>query len=142
MDSTLWLVVGVAVVVGFVLAKVARGYRSPRLLREAAAAVAAGAPLLDVRTRDEFRERHHPRAFNVPLDEIGGALPRLGALDRPVVVYCQSGSRSAQAARVLTAAGYARVIDLGPERNTRHITAQAPAAPRGRIPSSKRRRSG
>jgi len=40
----------------------------------------------------------------------GQAIP---ALDTPVLVYCRSGNRSAQAARSLTALGYTRVYDLG-----------------------------
>jgi rhodanese-related sulfurtransferase len=35
------------------------------------------------------------------------------SVDRPVVVYCASGARSARAAEILTALGYAQVYNLG-----------------------------
>jgi rhodanese-related sulfurtransferase len=70
-----------------------------------------GAQLLDVRTPGEFASGHPDPAMNIPVDQVDA---RLAELDRtrPVVVYCQSGRRSAAAAEVLTAAGYT-VYDLG-----------------------------
>ena len=74
--------------------------------------VAAGATLLDVRTPGEYAERHVDGALNVPVQELEqrlGDVPR----DRPVVVYCLSGGRSAAASRMLAAAGW-EAYDLGP----------------------------
>lgn len=81
---------------------------------EARQLVRDGALLLDVRTPEEFSDRHVEGARNIPVDELPqrlGELPR----DRVVVVYCHSGARSARAAGVLRGAGY-RVRDLGPMR--------------------------
>ncbi len=75
--------------------------------------VEQGALLLDVRTPTEFREGHVPRALNVPVQELGARLRELGPTTRPIVVYCRSGGRSAQATTLLRQAGYA-VTDLGP----------------------------
>lgn len=69
--------------------------------------------LLDVRTPGEFAKGHLARAVNV--DWNGSDFDRrIAALDRerPVFVYCLSGSRSSQAARRLAAAGFHRVYDL------------------------------
>lgn len=75
--------------------------------------VEAGALLLDVRTPAEFREGHVPRATNIPVQELPMRLREVGPTNRPVVVYCRSGGRSAQAAAVLRGAGY-EVKDVGP----------------------------
>lgn len=75
------------------------------------ALVAQGATLVDVRTPMEWEAGHVEGAVLLPLSELGGRLQEIPR-DRPVVVYCASGSRSAQAAAVLGAAGY-NVRDLG-----------------------------
>ena len=68
--------------------------------------------LVDVRTAEEFREGHIPGAINIAVQELGGKLSKIPQ-DKPVVVYCRSGSRSANAAQSLLAAGYTEVYDLG-----------------------------
>ncbi len=74
--------------------------------------VANGALLLDVRTPEEFRERHLDGAVNIPVQELPTRLRELGAKDRPVVVYCRSGARSASAAVLIKGAGH-QVLDIG-----------------------------
>lgn len=71
-----------------------------------------GALLLDVRTPEEFRARHLEGAMNIPVQELAGRVHELGAKDRPVVVYCRSGARSASAATLMKRAGY-EVLDIG-----------------------------
>ena len=73
--------------------------------------VSDGAKLVDVRTPEEFAEKHVDGAENVPVDVIGER--DLGAKDKPIVVYCHSGRRSARAADTLRAKGYTKVYDLG-----------------------------
>lgn len=72
----------------------------------------AGHLLVDVRTAEEFASGHIAGAVNIPVQELGSRLAEIGK-DRPVVVYCRSGSRSAQAASILDDAGYSGVYDLG-----------------------------
>ncbi len=82
---------------------------------EARALVGSGALLLDVRTVDEFNELHLEGARNIPLNELGrslGSLPK----DKPIVVYCAVGSRSAAAAGLLAKSGY-DVRNLGAMEN-------------------------
>ncbi len=74
--------------------------------------VESGALLLDVRTPEEFRDRHLDGAVNIPVQELGGRVHELGAKDRPIVVYCRSGARSASAATMIKSAGY-EVLDIG-----------------------------
>ena len=75
--------------------------------------VASGAKLLDVRTQPEFAAGHLEGAKNIPLRDLPGRLGELGAKDRAIVVYCRSGRRSAEAAALLSAHGFAYVRDLG-----------------------------
>jgi phage shock protein E len=79
--------------------------------RDPHALVAAGATLLDVRTPEEFSERHLEGAVNIPVDQVEARLAEIPR-DRPVVVYCRSGARSMSAARILRRGGY-DVEDLG-----------------------------
>ena len=74
--------------------------------------LAAGALVVDVRSPGEFRGGAFPTAINIPLNELGTRLAGLSR-DKPVVLYCASGSRSALAARMFRQAGFADVINAG-----------------------------
>ena len=67
--------------------------------------------LVDVRTAPEWQQGHIDGAVNVPLSRLGDQLSELHA-DRPLVVYCTSGYRSAIAASLLRREGLPRVADL------------------------------
>lgn len=75
--------------------------------------VAEGALLLDVRTPGEFASGHVPGAQNVPVETLPAGAAGLPT-DKPVVVYCRSGARSARAKGILLQSGFASVHDLGP----------------------------
>ncbi len=78
---------------------------------EAHRAVEHGAILLDVRTPEEFAERHIPGAVNIPVTDLKARmseLPRATSL----IVYCHTGGRAGAAAIILRKAGY-RVQNLG-----------------------------
>jgi rhodanese-related sulfurtransferase len=68
--------------------------------------------LIDVRTPEEFANGHIGGATNIAVDTLAQHLSEIPK-DQPVVVYCQSGKRSARAAQILTEAGYSQVYDLG-----------------------------
>ncbi len=63
-----------------------------------------GALLLDVRSYPEWRSSHVAGATLIPLDVLRSS-PRRGALGDEVLVLCQSGARSAQAAQILAEIG-------------------------------------
>ena len=75
--------------------------------------VAGGAQLIDVRTEREFESGHLPNATNVPLDALRISAASLAKTGQPLIVYCQSGLRSAAAKRILRGAGASQVHDLG-----------------------------
>ena len=70
--------------------------------------------ILDVRTPQEFAEKHIPNAINVPNETIGEEiLPELPRVDQLILVYCRSGNRSKQASEKLVALGYTNVYEFG-----------------------------
>jgi len=77
------------------------------------AKLAAGALVVDVRTKAEYASGHYPGAVNHPVDGLKTSAGRLGALDRPLIVHCASGTRSARAAVLLRNAGFTDVTDAG-----------------------------
>lgn len=80
---------------------------------EARKLVAEGARLLDVRSVGEFEGGHLESARNIPVHELEGRAAELEPRDAPIVVYCQSGVRSAQAKRTLARLGFSQVHNLG-----------------------------
>ena len=75
--------------------------------------IADGGQIIDVRTADEYKVEHIESAVNLSLQDIqSGKLPEI-AKDKPLYLYCRSGNRSGQATKILKAAGYSNIIDLG-----------------------------
>ena len=71
--------------------------------------------IVDVRTKLEFFLGHIPGAVCIPVQTLAdriGAHPEI-AKSATVLVYCQSGHRSAVAMDILKRLGYARVLDGG-----------------------------
>ena len=67
--------------------------------------------IVDVRTAGEWSGASIDGSVNVPLSRLAEELTGLDR-DRPTVVYCASGYRSAIAASVLQRSGFTRVFDL------------------------------
>ena len=74
--------------------------------------LARGAQIVDVRTKVEFRSQSHPKAINIPLDELDARLRELDP-NRPVLLCCASGSRSAVGVSLLRRKGFKEVANLG-----------------------------
>lgn len=70
-----------------------------------------GVHLIDVRSRQEWNKGHIPGARHLMLGIIGQHIDDIPR-DKPVVVQCQSGARSAIAASILQANGIKDVINL------------------------------
>lgn len=84
----------------------------------------AGAPVIDVREPSEYAAGHVPGAVNIPRGvlefEVDGHPavnclqdPALAHRERPLVVYCRSGGRSALAAEALQRLGFSEPLSLG-----------------------------
>ena len=73
------------------------------------------AMLIDVRTKEEYEEKHLKDAINIPYDKITETLSTYGTIDYdiPIIVYCKSGTRSNMAAEALREEGYKNIYNLG-----------------------------
>lgn len=71
--------------------------------------------LVDVRTEEEYNEKHIEGAVLLTLDDINenNAKDVIGDLDKYIIVYCKSGVRSNEAYNKLKELGYKNVYDLG-----------------------------
>ena len=85
-----------------------RGVANQGVAEFEAASAKPEVAIIDVRTPEEYAEGHLPWASNVDwkspdfLQQVEAAYPK----QAPLAVYCRSGRRSAEAAEVLTNAGY------------------------------------
>jgi len=72
-----------------------------------------GIQLVDVRTPNEYNEGHLPNALNIDFLDKNFEI-NIQQLDKtkPVIVYCQRGSRSAKCASQLIANGFVKIYDL------------------------------
>ena len=69
--------------------------------------------LLDVRTLNEYIEGHIPGTYLIPLDQLDARMSELPTnFSHPIIVYCRSGNRSAQASGMLDSYGYLDVRNM------------------------------
>ena len=66
---------------------------------------------VDVREEDEYAEGHIPGAINIPLTEFMARVDELNE-DEPVVLVCNTGVRSSQAALFLVSLGFEDIYNL------------------------------
>ena len=70
--------------------------------------------ILDVRTREEFDEKHIPGAVLIPDYEIADKAEKiLTDKEQLILVYCRSGRRSKLAAEELVKLGYTNIREFG-----------------------------
>lgn len=68
--------------------------------------------ILDVRERNEWNLGHLPNAIHIPRGSMETKIEALIPRDKHVIVYCQSGNRSALAADTLQQMGYGDVASM------------------------------
>ena len=74
----------------------------------------SGYIILDVRTPEEFADKHIPGAVNISNETIAAEeIPELPDKDQLILVYCRSGNRSKQASEKLADMGYTNVVEFG-----------------------------
>lgn len=70
--------------------------------------------ILDVRTVEEFDDKHIPDAINIPNETISSEeISELPDKNQLILVYCRSGNRSKQASEKLVALGYTNIVEFG-----------------------------
>lgn len=101
--------VGVVLVAFFVLKRLS--LVSAEVVRKH---LAEGALVIDVRSSEEFHNRHIPEAINIPLGELHDALPRrVKDKSQVLLLHCLSGGRSAIAKARVKGMGYPNAFNLG-----------------------------
>lgn len=68
--------------------------------------------IIDVRTPEEYAQGHVPGAINVPLATVSDNLDMFSDKQKPVVMYCRSGRRAAEALGILADAGNSNLYHL------------------------------
>lgn len=111
-----WLVLGTAVALALVIVYEVRTRASSFASlspQEAIRFMNQGALVLDLRKVEEFREGHLSGARHLPSDQILTAgETHKKYREKPVLVYCGSGSVGAAAARQLAAQGFTKAFNL------------------------------
>lgn len=69
--------------------------------------------LIDVRSREEYREGHIPNSINIPLDRLADISSQIPDKQSKLFVYCLSGGRSQMACGHLQKLGYENVTNIG-----------------------------
>ncbi len=115
MGNTIFYILLAIIVVWFVYKQFVpvKGVKSlnGKEFEEALKQSAKDAQLIDVREDNEFRQGRIVGAKNISVGQIGQKLDQI-AKDKPVFVYCRSGMRSKQAAKILSRNGYSQIFNL------------------------------
>lgn len=67
--------------------------------------------IIDVREADEYAAGRIPGSIWIPLGELAGRTDEVPT-DKPVVMVCRSGNRSAQAVQILQKAGFTNIHNM------------------------------
>lgn len=82
--------------------------------KEANNLIQDGAILIDVRTTPEYEAKHIENAISIPLNKVEKTITKeITSKKTPIIVYCQSGTRSKEAYEILKKLGYTQVYNLG-----------------------------
>jgi len=104
-----WIAVAVVVVVVAIFAlKPAAAGTTVVDVKGVQKAAADGVRIVDVRSVGEFEGGHIPGAQNVPLDQFQSVASQWDKT-APVLVYCQTGARSAEAVSMLEGLGFTKI---------------------------------
>lgn len=71
-----------------------------------------GAILLDVRTKEEYKQGAATNSINISLDSLSSNLSKLKK-DKPIIAVCASGMRSRSAVTLLRNKGFQEVYNGG-----------------------------
>lgn len=70
--------------------------------------------IIDVRRYSEFKENKIPNAINIPVEELEWEIEDIKEnKDKPILVYCKAGHKSALACEMLEEEGFTKLYNLG-----------------------------
>lgn len=105
------------------VARMLGSWNRPLAEEEARQYLQQGATVIDVRTPQEFAQRHLPGALNMPLENLASSLHQLP--DGPILLHCKSGMRSNMATGLLRKKGFDQAYNLGGFDRARSIVGAA-----------------
>lgn len=104
---TLAIILGLFLGIQYLLSPVGIDVKQAQSMNE------QGALLLDVREISEYSALHAKNAKLIPLGQLPSRLQEISKYkDKPIVVMCHSGRRSARAVALLQKAGYSQVSNI------------------------------
>ncbi|CAH2214548.1 rhodanese-like domain-containing protein [Tepidibacter aestuarii] len=69
--------------------------------------------ILDVRTLNEYKSGHIPKAKNIPINDLQLKINSIKKYqDKSILVYCASGARSRRASNILSKSGFNKIYNL------------------------------
>jgi len=93
------------------------GNEPKHITQDEAQAMIASNPdaiILDVRTPEEYEKEHIPDALLVPIDDLRAEdFSKLPDKDAMILVYCWTGRRAEDSAKILVEHGYKHVYEFG-----------------------------
>lgn len=90
---------------------------SDEVMLESEIALEKGAVFVDVRSKEEYKEKHIEGSINIPISYIHDMYTSLPK-DKKIIVYCRTGTRSSIVANFLREKGWI-VFDLKTQDNMR-----------------------
>ena len=70
--------------------------------------------IIDVRRYSEYKQGKIPNAINIPVEELEWEIEDLKEnIDKPILVYCKAGHKSALACQMLEEEGFNNLYNLG-----------------------------
>lgn len=109
------IVISLFIMFGFILSSTAMAYKniSPSEVQDL---ISTSTPMIiiDVRTPEEYLQGRIPTSVNIPLNILKNEIQNKNIpKSTKIIVYCQRGSRSSKAAKILDDLGYIDVYNLG-----------------------------
>lgn len=111
----IYIVISLFIMFGFILTSTAMAYKniSPSEVQDL---ISTATPMIiiDVRTPREYSQGRIPTSINIPLNILKSEVQNKNIpKTTKIIVYCQRGTRSLEAAKILDALGYTDVYNLG-----------------------------
>lgn len=111
----IYLVISLFIMFGFILPSTAMAYKniSPSEVQDL---ISTATPMIiiDVRTPQEYSQGRIPTSINIPLNILKSEVQNKNIpKTTKIIVYCQRGTRSSEAAKILDALGYTDIYNLG-----------------------------
>lgn len=111
----IYIVISLFIMFGFILTSTAMAYKniSPSEVQDL---ISTATPMIiiDVRTPQEYSQGRIPTSINIPLNILKSEAQKKNIpKTTKIIVYCQRGTRSLEAAKILDDLGYTDVYNLG-----------------------------